>query len=69
MKRVRVRRAPTKQPPCLGRVCALEKTLRGYAEKKTDTAIVPEIGSNFDSLGKAYDYYNVYSREVGFGVR
>jgi hypothetical protein len=48
---------------------ALEATLRRYAEKKTDTVIVPVVGSNFDSLGEAYDYYNLYSREIGFGVR
>ena len=29
---------------------------RGYAEKKTDTVVVPIVGNNFDSLGEAYDY-------------
>lgn len=48
---------------------ALEKTLRRYAEKKTDTVIVPAVGSTVDSLGEAYDYYNLYSWEIGFGVR
>ena len=32
-----------------------------YAEKKTDTVIVPAMGTKFDSLGEAYDYYNFYS--------
>ena len=32
--------------PCSGRVCALEQTIRGLAEKKTDTV----VGSSFDSL-------------------
>ncbi|XP_037455839.1 uncharacterized protein LOC119326255 [Triticum dicoccoides] len=53
--------APTEQPPCVGRVCTLEKTINEYAEKKTETVIVPEVGSSFDTLGEAYDYYNPYS--------
>ena len=47
----------------------LKKTLRGYAEKKTDTVVVPSVGYNFDSLGEAYDFYNLYSWEIGFGIR
>lgn len=43
--------------------------MRRYAEKKTETVIVPAVGSNFDSLGEAYDYYNLYSWETGFGIR
>lgn len=43
--------------------------MRRYAEKKTDTVVVPAIGSNFDSLGEAYGYYNLYSWEIGFGIR
>lgn len=68
-KRVGVRHAPTEYPPSAGRISALKKTLRGYAEKKTDTVIVPSVGSNFDSLGEAYDYYNLYSWEIEFGIR
>ncbi|KAM3213883.1 hypothetical protein ACQJBY_066364 [Aegilops geniculata] len=68
-KRVRVGRAPIERAPCTNRVCALEKTLRGYAEKRTETVVVPSVGSNFDSLGEAYDYYNLYSWEIGFGIR
>ncbi|KAE8811932.1 Dirigent protein [Hordeum vulgare] len=68
-KRVCVGRAPVKRLPCAGRVCALEKTLRCYAEKKTDTVVVPPIGYTFDSLGEAYDFYNLYSWEIGFGIR
>ena len=36
--------------------------------KKTDTIILPVVGSNFNSLGEAYDYYSLYSWEIGFGV-
>ncbi|XP_045090436.1 uncharacterized protein [Aegilops tauschii subsp. strangulata] len=48
---------------------ALELTIRSYAEKKTETVIVPAMGGSFDTLGEAYDYYNLYSWEVGLGIR
>ncbi|XBI00892.1 hypothetical protein VPH35_129797 [Triticum aestivum] len=66
-KRIRMGCAPDKRPPCAARMSALEMTLRSYAEKKTETVIVPALGSNFDTLGEAYDYYNLYSWEIGFG--
>jgi hypothetical protein len=31
--------------------------------------INPEIGTTFDSITEAYDFYNLYSWEVGFGIR
>lgn len=42
-------------------VCTLEKTISGYAEKKTGTVVAPEVGRSFGSLVEAYDYYNMYS--------
>ena len=60
---------PDEWPPCAARMSALELTIRSYAEKKTETVIVPAMGASFDTLGEAYDYYNLYSWEVGFGVR
>ena len=63
--RVRIGRAPLERPPCADRISALEKTLRCYAEKKR--IVVPAVGDSFDSLGEAYDYYNLYSWEIGFG--
>ena len=56
-------------PPCAGGTTALEKALRGYANEKTPTVIVHVVGSTFDSLGEAYDFYNLYSWEKGFGIR
>ena len=29
----------------------------------------PSVGLTFDSVGEAYDFYNLYSWEVGFGIR
>ncbi|KAI3971556.1 hypothetical protein MKW92_040083, partial [Papaver armeniacum] len=30
---------------------------------------LPEVGMEFDSEEKAYDYYNRYARGVGFSIR
>ena len=30
---------------------------------------MPKIGTRFDTLGEAYDFYNLYSWEKGFGIR
>ena len=56
------------RPPCASRISALQKTLRCYAEKKRETVVIPVVGDRFDSLGEAYDYYNLYFWEIGFGV-
>lgn len=34
-----------------------------------DEVIDPCLGTTFDSLGEAYDFYNLYSWEHGFGIR
>lgn len=48
---------------------ALEKTIRGFAERAGDEVVKPELGTSFDSLTEAYDFYNLYSWEHGFGIR
>jgi hypothetical protein len=40
-----------------------------YAEKLDDEVIDPCLGTIFASLGEAYDFYNLYSWEQGFGIR
>ena len=47
----------------------LEQSIRKFAEEPTNSMIKPEIGTSFDSLGEAYDFYNLYSWVVGFGIR
>jgi hypothetical protein len=37
--------------------------------RSSDAIIAPEIGMEFDSLHEAYDFYNLYSWEIGFGIR
>lgn len=55
--------------PCPSRTSALEKAIRGFAENPGDNVIVPTLGTSFDSLGEAYEFYNLYSWEKGFGIR
>ncbi|XP_073357045.1 uncharacterized protein [Aegilops tauschii subsp. strangulata] len=68
-RRLRIGRAPPDRAPCAGRVTPLEETIRKYADKPTENVVKPEIGMSFDSLGEAYDFYNLYSWELGFGIR
>jgi hypothetical protein len=56
--------------PCASSKSALEKSsIREYTEKLGDEVIDPCLGTSFDSLGEAYDFYNLYSWEHGFGIR
>lgn len=48
---------------------ALEQSIHRYAEEPTKSVLRPELGLSFDSLGEAYDFYNLYSWEIGFGIR
>jgi hypothetical protein len=43
------------------RISALESSFRGFAERKNEEVLCPKIGLSFDSMGEAYDYYNLYS--------
>lgn len=54
--------------PCPNRVTALEKSVRQFAEQPGDIVIVSKIGTSFDTLDEAYDFYNLYSWEKGFGI-
>ena len=40
-----------------------------FVEKPTENVITPVLGTTFDSLGEAYDFYNLCSSEKGFGIR
>jgi hypothetical protein len=67
--RPRVGKAPPERPLNSARVTALERTLREFPARSSGEVIVPEVGVTFDSIGEAYDFYNLYSWERGFGVR
>ena len=67
--RLRIGAAAPSRPPCPNRVSAFEKAVRNYAENPRDNVVTPTIGTTFDSVGEAYDFYNLYSWEKGFGIR
>jgi hypothetical protein len=48
---------------------AVEKSIRSYPEKIGQHVVEPAIGMTFDSLGEAYDFYNLYSWEHRFEIR
>ncbi|KAM3352534.1 hypothetical protein ACQJBY_024021 [Aegilops geniculata] len=54
---------------CASRMNALDQSIRKFAEEPTKSVIKPELGISFDSLDDAYDFYSLYSWEVGFGIR
>ncbi|KAM0846053.1 hypothetical protein ACQ4PT_055928 [Festuca glaucescens] len=60
---------PDESEPSIDRVSALENALSTFADRKTDVVIYPSIGTRFDSISEAYDFYNLYSWECGFGIR
>ncbi|XP_037436060.1 uncharacterized protein LOC119303073 isoform X2 [Triticum dicoccoides] len=60
-RRPRVARAPDERAAVVGRVPALEAAIRGLA-RRTDVVVNP-------SMAEAYEFYNLYSWEVGFGIR
>ncbi|KAE8802660.1 Protein FAR1-RELATED SEQUENCE 5 [Hordeum vulgare] len=68
-RRVRIGRAPAEREPNPDRKSALELALRAYVEKQDGVVVKPEIGTSFDSLDEGFQFYNLYSWEVGFGVR
>nr|XP_040258720.1 protein FAR-RED ELONGATED HYPOCOTYL 3-like [Aegilops tauschii subsp. strangulata] len=51
------------------RKMALELSIHAFAEKSEGHVVSPKIGMEFDSLDEAYEFYNVYSWEIGFGIR
>lgn len=40
-----------------------------FADRRSDYVIDPCVGTEFDGCDEAYEYYNLYSWEVGFGIR
>lgn len=53
----------------LGRLCAMEQALLKFADSEHRYIIRPEVGTEFDHVEEAYDYYNMYSWERGFGIK
>ncbi|EMS65385.1 hypothetical protein TRIUR3_19958 [Triticum urartu] len=41
------------------RVPALEAAIRGFADRGTDVVVNPVLGTIFDSMPEAYEFYNL----------
>ena len=66
---MRLGKVPDERDMNPDRKTTLELSVRAYAEKCEGHVINPTIGTEFDSLDEAYEFYNLYSRETGFGIR
>ena len=53
----------------LGKTSALEQALMKFADRNSEYIINPAVGTKFDDCEEAYEYYNLYSWECGFGIR
>ena len=62
-------RGPDERAVVVDRVPALEAAIRGFTGRVTEVVVNPTLGTVFDSLAEAYEFYNLYSWEVGFGIR
>jgi hypothetical protein len=47
----------------------VERAMRRYCEKWEGNIFEPYPGLEFDSEAEAFEYYNLYSWEMGFGIR
>lgn len=68
-RRIRIGKASEERDANPSRVPALEASMRAYAENKADSVVNPAVGTSFNTVEEAYEFYNLYSRETGFGVR
>lgn len=48
---------------------AIERRLMEMKDHSSVEIFEPVVGTNFDSCQEAYDFYNLYSWEHGFGIR
>nr|XP_045083782.1 uncharacterized protein LOC120962983 [Aegilops tauschii subsp. strangulata] len=64
-KRLRIGAAAPSRAPCPNNVSAFEKAVGSLAENPDESVITPVIGTTFDSVGKAYNFYNLYLWEKG----
>ncbi|XP_044409839.1 uncharacterized protein [Triticum aestivum] len=68
-RRVRIRKAPAERELNPNRKSALELSMRAFILKRDGNVVNPAVGTSFDSLDEAYQFYNLYSWELGFGIR
>lgn len=68
-RRIRVGKSSEERDADPSRLPALEALMRAYADNKAGIIVNPAIGTSFDSVEEAYEFYNLHSWETGFGVR
>ncbi|XP_037410655.1 uncharacterized protein LOC119273667 [Triticum dicoccoides] len=68
-RRVRLGKAPGERDRNPDRKTTVELSVHAYAEKCEGHVINPTTGTEFDLLDEAYEFYNLYSWETGFGIR
>jgi len=69
-KRRRVQNAQKREAFRLPRgMGTVERAMRRYCEKWEGNIFEPYPGLEFDSEAEAFEYYNLYSWEMGFGIR
>lgn len=67
--RVHIGKAPAEREVNPNRKSALELSMRNYISNRDGNVVNPSIGTSFDSVDEAYQFYNLYSWEVGFGIK
>jgi hypothetical protein len=60
------KRPDCREPRGMG---TIERAMRKYCETKEGHIFEPSVGLTFDSEAEAMEFYNLYSFEVGFGIR
>jgi hypothetical protein len=60
---------PPERAPKRGGVSAYEQSLKDYVDRMSAIVISPSVGMSFDSRAEAYEFYNLHSWELGFGIR
>lgn len=50
-------------------VCTVAEHDDENGERQQKEATPPTVGLEFDSFDEAYDFYNIYAKEQGFGIR
>lgn len=60
---------PDYRDPLPRKPSALQQALMKFADRTSDYIINPAVGTEFDNCEEAFEYYNLYSWECGFGIR
>jgi len=68
-KRNRQCAGPDSREHVSGKASALQQALMKFADRRSENIMNPCIGTEFNDCDEAYEYYNLYSWECGFGIR